>query len=51
MEYIFVKLIEIKELLISDCQDIVISSNEISLDTFEKVFIFLFKQDKEIKTK
>ena len=51
MEDIFVKLIEIKELLVSDCQDIVISSTEISLGTIEKVFIVSFKVDKEIETK
>ena len=51
MENILVKLIEIKELLISSCQDIVISSNAISLDAFEKVFIVSFKLDEEIETK
>ena len=51
MEEIFLKLIEIKELLISSCQDIVISSNAISLDAFEKQFIVSFKLDKEIETK
>ena len=51
MENILAKLIEIKELLISSCQDIVISSNAISLDAFEKQFIVSFKLDKEIETK
>ena len=39
MKDVLSTLIEIKELLISSCQDIVISSNAISLDAFEKVFI------------
>ncbi len=51
MEDILDKLIEIKELLISSCQDIVISSNADSLDAFEKVFIVSFLLDKEIETK
>ena len=44
-------LIEIKELLISSCQDIEISSNKISLDAFEQVFIVSFRIDKEIEMK
>ena len=48
MEEILDKLIEIKELLISSCQDIVISSNADSLDAFEKVSIVSFQLDKEI---
>jgi hypothetical protein len=51
MEEILDKLIEIKELLILSCQDIVISSNADSLDAFEKVFIVSFQLDKEIETK
>ena len=51
MEDILEKLIEIKELLISSCQDIVISSNKIALCTFEKVFIVSFGIDKEIEMK
>ena len=51
MEEILNKLIEIKELLISSCQDIVISSNADSLDAFDKVFIVSFQLDKEIETK
>ena len=51
MEEILDKLIEIKELLISSCQDIVISSNKISLDAFEQVFIVSFRIDKEIEMK
>ena len=44
-------LIEIKELLISSCQDRVISSNKISLDAFEQEFIVSFRIDKEIEMK
>ena len=51
MEDILLKLIEIKELLISSCQDIVISSNKISLDAFEQVFLVSFRIDKEIEMK
>ena len=51
MEEILDKLIEIKELLISSCQDIVISSNADSLDAFDKVFIVSFQLDEEIETK
>ena len=51
MEDILLKLIEIKELLISSCQDIVISSNKISLCSFEQVFIVSFGIDKEIEMK
>ncbi len=47
MEEILDKLIEIKELLISSCQGIVISSKSDSLDAFEKVFIVSFQLDKE----
>ena len=48
MKDILSTLIEIKELLISSCQDIVISSNKISLCSFEQVFIVSFGIDKEI---
>ena len=51
MEEILDKLIEIKELLISSCQGIVISSKSDSLDAFEKVFIVSFQLDKEIEMK
>ena len=51
MRDILSTLIEIKELLISSCQDIVISSNRISLCSFEQVFIVSFGIDKEIEMK
>ena len=51
MEDILSTLIEIKELFISSCQDIVISSNKISSCSFEQVFIVSFGIDKEIEMK
>ena len=51
MEDILSTLIEIKELFISSCQDIVISSNKISSCSFEQVFIVSFGIYKEIEMK
>ena len=51
MKDVLSTLIEIKELFISSCQDIVISSNKISSCSFEQVFIVSFGIDKEIEMK
>jgi hypothetical protein len=51
MEDVFTKLIDLKQLLQEKCPDVVITSNEIALDVFEKEFIISYKTDIETETK